>query len=416
MTTDSGHMDTHTCTVGGAAGMPRKVSSLLTSLVVLALVFAVAPPASSSDITPDDHAVQMLYELNRSRWDPASAPGVPVDAVPMARPPLAWNASLAEAASFHAGEMVEHGYVGHQSAVTGIWPNELARSYGFALADAFPDESNGIESIHVGSYTAAAAVASLTTSSGHRYHLYGVGGYGVYDEAGVGRSSSVWVIQAAYTDNPRLFVTGVVYDDRDGDGLLDPGEGLAGITVDVGQWSTTTSPGGAYSVKVRRGDYTVTVSGAGFEGEATAQVSVRQTNVGAEFRSGEGKGIVRAYERCAGREPTILGTDGDDVLYGTDGADVIHGLDGDDLIFGLDGDDLICGGRGSDDLRGGLGNDFLKGDGGEDRLVGGPGDDRIGGGFGGDALYGGEGLIDRLTGGMGIDSCATGEIVRACEG
>ncbi len=39
---------------------------------------------------------------------------------------------------------------------------------------------------------------------------------------------------------------------------------------------------------------------------------------------------------CAGRDATIVGTNGDDVLIGTDGVDVIVGLGGDDVIRGLE--------------------------------------------------------------------------------
>ncbi|WP_210481330.1 ExeM/NucH family extracellular endonuclease [Naasia sp. SYSU D00948] len=96
-------------------------------------------------------------------------------------------------------------------------------------------------------------------------------------------------------------------------------------------------------------------------------------------------------ERCNGLEPTLRGTDGDDVLIGTSGVDVILGLGGDDtlrggnaedVICGGDGDDLIEGGNGADVLLGGFGDDRLRGENGDDRLVGGPGDDDLDGGRG----------------------------------
>ena len=60
--------------------------------------------------------------------------------------------------------------------------------------------------------------------------------------------------------------------------------------------------------------------------------------------------------------PTVVGTEGPDVLRGTDGPDVILGLGGDDRIFGLGGDDVICGGLGADQVDGGPGNDSIAGD------------------------------------------------------
>jgi Ca2+-binding RTX toxin-like protein len=65
--------------------------------------------------------------------------------------------------------------------------------------------------------------------------------------------------------------------------------------------------------------------------------------------------------RCAGRAPTISGTQGRDRLTGTAGSDVIVGWGGNDDIRGAAGDDVICGGAGNDTLRGGAGNDTLDG-------------------------------------------------------
>ncbi len=87
---------------------------------------------------------------------------------------------------------------------------------------------------------------------------------------------------------------------------------------------------------------------------------------------------------CLGRVPTIVGTNGPDVLVGTAGDDVIHGGDGNDVIRGRGGNDLICGRSGNDRLLGGGGNDRLSGGIGDDRLSGGTGRDSCSGGSGSD--------------------------------
>src|SRR3989442_11330581 len=51
---------------------------------------------------------------------------------------------------------------------------------------------------------------------------------------------------------------------------------------------------------------------------------------------------------CNGRRATIVGTQGDDVIYGTPGRDVIAGLGGNDEIHGRGQNDIICGGPGDD--------------------------------------------------------------------
>jgi Ca2+-binding RTX toxin-like protein len=78
---------------------------------------------------------------------------------------------------------------------------------------------------------------------------------------------------------------------------------------------------------------------------------------------------------CFGLEPTIRGTEGDDVILGTPGQDVILGRAGDDLIHARGGFDVVCAGEGDDEVIGGPGLDFLVGDLGADSLQGGPGAD-----------------------------------------
>ena len=91
-------------------------------------------------------------------------------------------------------------------------------------------------------------------------------------------------------------------------------------------------------------------------------------------------------ERCNGLVPTILGTDGNDVLRGTNGRDVVVARGGDDVVTGANGDDVLCGNLGADRLAGDNGADVLLGGAGADTLDGGNGDDRLLGGTGADEL------------------------------
>jgi hypothetical protein len=93
--------------------------------------------------------------------------------------------------------------------------------------------------------------------------------------------------------------------------------------------------------------------------------------------------------QCA--SATILGTDGDDVIYGTDGVDIICSLDGDDTVYGLGGDDIILSGDGDDIVDAGPGNDVIWGELGSDELSGGLGSDTVYGGFGNDLIQLGDG-------------------------
>lgn len=112
------------------------------------------------------------------------------------------------------------------------------------------------------------------------------------------------------------------------------------------------------------------------------------------FRSSDHDPLVLGIdlaERCQGLVPTLVGTEGDDVLEGGNGVDVIMGLGGDDVIRGLNGDDVLCGGAGQDVVEGGNGGDVLLGGFGDDVLDGGRGDDVLVGGPGTDTLLQGSG-------------------------
>ncbi|MBS1880873.1 MAG: hypothetical protein JST31_15285 [Actinobacteria bacterium] len=123
--------------------------------------------------------------------------------------------------------------------------------------------------------------------------------------------------------------------------------------------------------------------------------------------------------RCHGRQATIVGSDGGDVLRGTPGRDVIWGGGGGDTIYGSLGNDLICGGPGADLIHGGRGNDEVDGGAGDgDRVIGDLGDDQVMGGAGDrdevagdlgiDVVNGGPGDFDLVHGDYGYDRMSGG--------
>ena len=123
---------------------------------------------------------------------------------------------------------------------------------------------------------------------------------------------------------------------------------------------------------------------------------------------------------CNGLEPTIVGTNGDDVIQGTfeddvifagagndqirgaSGADVICGGSGDDVIYGDSQSDVIFGGAGNDVIRGGAAADEIYGDDGNDVIYGDSQSDVIYGGVGNDVIHGGAD-VDEVHGGDGDD-------------
>jgi CSLREA domain-containing protein len=122
-----------------------------------------------------------------------------------------------------------------------------------------------------------------------------------------------------------------------------------------------------------------------------------------ERRANEGAGGGGgAAGKCAGKNATVVGSPGRDVLKGTAKRDVIAAKGGNDVVRALGGNDLVCGGKGRDRLIGGGGKDRLVGGAGADTLAGGAGRDTLLGQAGGDLLRGG-GARDALMGGRGRD-------------
>jgi Ca2+-binding RTX toxin-like protein len=108
--------------------------------------------------------------------------------------------------------------------------------------------------------------------------------------------------------------------------------------------------------------------------------------------------------RCFGVRPTIVGTEGADVLIGTPHRDVIVGLGGDDTIFGGgSGRDFICAGAGADGVLGGSGRDRIAGNRGDDVLLGESAADTLKGGQGIDYIEPGPGRDEADGGGPPLD-------------
>ncbi|MFC2177001.1 C25 family cysteine peptidase [Actinomycetota bacterium] len=109
-------------------------------------------------------------------------------------------------------------------------------------------------------------------------------------------------------------------------------------------------------------------AGAG-PGSYAIEVELRGTDgtlIDRHTRTIEVEGSLSAAAGCGGIAATLIGTEGDDVLWGTEGNDVIVGLGGNDVIYGLGGNDLICGGEGDDELSPGFGDDAVNGGSGVD--------------------------------------------------
>ncbi len=263
-------------------------------------------------VTPEEQL--FVYLLNQIRHDPqaydqaAGLGGILNDVE--ARQPLAVNDDLFASAAFHATEMADNDYFAHQSAVTGDWPNLMARDQGYDLPSYFPDSNNYIESLAAGNlYGDPADVIELlivdagVPSLGHRNHLLGIDSFNAQaNEIGIGHAFNLlstydhyWAAHITFSDPDNTFLTGVVYEDINSDTAFSLNEGLAGITVSINGTilQTQTNAAGGWSIQVPGpGTYTVTVSGGDFFGTATSTVDVGSLNREIDFISGIADGVV----------------------------------------------------------------------------------------------------------------------------
>lgn len=216
--------------------------------------------------------------------------------------PLSWNPLLFNAAQGHATRLNnDDQFFSNDSPHTwgGTTPNSRIAAAGYSMAPyngptnggSFPGPENVAEAISFGSgpYTGAKLIAEVLGAHNDLFTDQTVPGRGhrstttlaFWREIGIGISvgtdvgpdsggtirtwESLYIVQNFGTQTGSTpFITGVVYQDTNGNGFYDPGEGIGGIRVDVAgsNFFAISTPSGGYSVPVPgNGSYTVTFSG-----------------------------------------------------------------------------------------------------------------------------------------------------------
>jgi Ca2+-binding RTX toxin-like protein len=319
--------------------------------------------------------------------------------------PLAFDGDLNEAAEGHSEWMIatdtfSHTGAGGSSAgqrmtaagysFTGSWT--WGENIAWATTRSPAGYQDEVQLLH----------ANLMNSSGHRANIlnanYREVGLG-YEIGDYGGRQAAFITENFAKSGSGSFLTGVAFDDKDGDRFYDPGEGLGGLTVTAvssagARYTATTMDAGGYDLVLPQGSYTVTFAGAGIA-TTTKQATVGTNNVKVDLVDPATGG---------GTPPpssTITGTTANDTLYGTAAADTMLGLAGADRLYGQDGNDRIEGGAGDDTLLGGAGIDTMLGGDGRDTFYGGAGSDVLTGGANADRFVFNTGLgsgnVDRIT-------------------
>jgi uncharacterized protein YkwD len=239
--------------------------------------------------------------------------------------PLSWNPLLFNAAQGQATNLNSHDqfFLGvSPHTFGGMTPDQRIAGAGYSTAQYngpttqsgfFPGPENVAEAESQGSgpFTGAHLIAGVLDAHnglftdqtepgrGHRNTMM----LGFFREIGIGISTgtdnnqnpgqpngaldSLYIVQDFGTQtNSTPFITGVVYQDTNGNGFYDPGEGIGGIRVDVAgsNFFAITSPSGGYSVPVPGdGSYTVTFSGGAFPTTQKAATVANLLNAKVDF-------------------------------------------------------------------------------------------------------------------------------------
>jgi Ca2+-binding RTX toxin-like protein len=358
---------------------------------------------------------QYLIELiNRARLDPvgeANRLGVPLNqGLPSGewgkisttvKQPLAIHAVLDRAATGHSDWMARTSDFSHKGA-GGTYEKQriAAEGYSFQTGYKVGENLSALAGYGTGQDLMAAHHLNLFRSPTHRANMM----EDHYREVGVAVSKGGrfdFLTENFAVGPQNVYITGVVYNDRNGDGFYSVGEGRSGVAFAGATGPATSSQAaGGYALQIGFGPaQTVKIGPDGSIATLTAKTTagnVKIDVVGTQLKIAGDVSLVSGLAKAE-----LIGS-ANYALNGSAAGNTLVGNKGHNRIDGADGHDVIRGGAGNDVLIGGNGNDRIWGDKGADQLIGGAGRDRLIGGSGSDRLDGGAGN-DTLTGGSGAD-------------
>lgn len=250
-------------------------------LVLAAFTFWSGASASSQEYTndglPSPGEEEIRWHLNRGRFDSASENqerGTQYTDVPAFGGPLAPANSLALAARHHSEDMARNNVFQHDTIPGSAyynpttqpkpWDRMLAEGYDWVVAS---------ENIAAGYENAKAAYVGWWNSSGHRHNMFN----GELREIGngyffwAGSTYQRYFTMDLGSAEGKYFLTDTLFDDANGNGAYDQGEGLGGIGIKLVVNNVVQS---AYDVSSSVGSFAVPIGTV----PAGSQVKVLLTN------------------------------------------------------------------------------------------------------------------------------------------
>ena len=321
--------------------------------------------------------VYLLELINRGRLDPAAEAarfGISLNAglaagtiSTAAKQVLAPNAQLEKAAIGHSKWMIASDIFSH-TGKGGSQPSDRAAAAGYTGAVGENIAWVGTTgSISINASTVNTHYRGLFLSEGHRVNTMNAS----YNEIGLAEELGAFT-QSGRTYNSAMltevfgiraggvFLTGVAYNDRNGNNFYDIGEGRGSVTFTAQGKSATAASTGLYALRLNTDasqDITGTVGSRAFSVELDmASENAKLDVVGGNTFFTSTDIVLKTGIHNA----RLLGVADLDAT-GNANANQLMGNKGDNGLSGMDGNDRLFGGQGFDTLTGGAGDDVLGG-------------------------------------------------------
>ncbi len=336
-----------------------------------------------AETTPQEQLI--LEMINRARMNPlgeAQRYGIDLNAGLAAgtitatpKQVLAANPKLNDSADAHSTWMLDTDTFNH-TGVNGSTPGARMTSAGYVFSGSWTWGENIAWTGTTGTLDANAAAAqhhqNLFLSAGHRVNILkdsfreiGVGSVPGKMTSGSNTYNALMTTQNFAASGSNFFVTGVVFNDGNGDDFYTIGEGLGGRTVTllqnnavIGTSASGTAGGYALGTAVT-GDVEVRFSGTGLAAPMGAMVNMAGRNVKVDLV--DGNTIFSNVSATLTQQAVGLQLIGIDNVNATGNAlaNVITGNAGNNTLSGGDGNDTMTGGSGADTFTGGDGDDVV---------------------------------------------------------